>query len=156
MHSIGDSDLAATFGYVAREAGRRRIAFLMARESLGEGRLGPRLKSAFGGRYIANEKFTQATAEQVLRDGEADAVAFGVLFIANPDLPAAVCGGRRAQRSRSQHLLHAGPGRLYRLSVPGSLGEVRLSDLPTDPTNPREHRSWNSGSSAVRDSRSPS
>ena len=59
----------------------------MARESLGEGRIGPQLKRAFGGPYIANEKFTKATAEQVLRGGEADAVAFGVLFIANPDLP---------------------------------------------------------------------
>jgi 2,4-dienoyl-CoA reductase-like NADH-dependent reductase (Old Yellow Enzyme family) len=87
MHSIGDTDLAATFGYVARESGRRGIAFLMARESLGDGRLGPRLKNAFGGPYIANERFTQATAEQVLLSGEADAVAFGVLFIANPDLP---------------------------------------------------------------------
>ena len=65
----------------------------MARESLGEGRLGPRLKSAFGGRYIANEKFTQTTAEQVLRASEADAVAFGVLFIANPDLPRRIAMG---------------------------------------------------------------
>ncbi len=59
----------------------------MARESLGEGRLGPRLKKAFGGSYIANEKFTKATAEQVLAAEETDAIAFGVLFIANPDLP---------------------------------------------------------------------
>jgi 2,4-dienoyl-CoA reductase-like NADH-dependent reductase (Old Yellow Enzyme family) len=87
MHSIGDSDLAATFGYVASAMGRRRIAFLMARESLGDRRFGPQLKKAFGGPYIANEKFTRATAEDVLRAGEADAVAFGVLFIANPDLP---------------------------------------------------------------------
>ena len=47
----------------------------------------PRLKAAFGGVYIANEKFTRVTAESVLRDGEANAVAFGKLFIANPDLP---------------------------------------------------------------------
>jgi 2,4-dienoyl-CoA reductase-like NADH-dependent reductase (Old Yellow Enzyme family) len=87
MHSIGDSNLASTFGYVASEMGRRRIAFLMARESLGDNRLGPQLKRAFGGPYIANEKFTKATAERVLEAGEADAVAFGVLFIANPDLP---------------------------------------------------------------------
>jgi 2,4-dienoyl-CoA reductase-like NADH-dependent reductase (Old Yellow Enzyme family) len=87
VHSMGDSDPAATFGYVARELGRRRIAFLLARESLGERRIGPELKRAFGGSYIANEKFTKASAEQVLRAGEADAVAFGVLFIANPDLP---------------------------------------------------------------------
>ena len=40
-----------------------------------------------GGSYIANEKFTQATASQVLAAGEADAVAFDVPFLANPDLP---------------------------------------------------------------------
>ena len=37
--------------------------------------------------YIANEKYTQRQAEQVIEAGEADAVAFGKLFIANPDLP---------------------------------------------------------------------
>jgi hypothetical protein len=55
---------------------------------LGENRIGPKLKVAFGGRYIANEKFTLATANEVLASGEADAVAFGVPFLANPDLPA--------------------------------------------------------------------
>jgi 2,4-dienoyl-CoA reductase-like NADH-dependent reductase (Old Yellow Enzyme family) len=86
-HDMGDSDPAATFGYVAKELGRRKIAFLCAREALGENRLGPALKAAFGGAYIANEKFTAETAQQVLDAGEADAVAFGIPFIANPDLP---------------------------------------------------------------------
>jgi len=86
-HTMGDSDPAATFGYVARELGQRGIAFLCAREALGEGRLGPALKAAFGGVYIANEKMTKQSAQQVLAAGEADAVAFGQLFIANPDLP---------------------------------------------------------------------
>ena len=86
-HDMGDSNPAATFGYVARELGRRRIAFLCARESVGPGRLGPQLKSTFGQTYVANEAHTRETAEQLLRAGEADAVAFGKLFIANPDLP---------------------------------------------------------------------
>ena len=86
-HTMGDSDAAATFGYVARELGKRRIAFIAARESLGDKRLGPQLKAAFGGPYIANEKFTLESAQQVLDAGEADAVAWGQLFIANPDLP---------------------------------------------------------------------
>ena len=86
-HDMGDSDLAATFGHVATELGRRRIAFLCARESVKEPRLGPALKAAFGGVYIANEGFTQESAEAALAAGEADAVAFGKLFIANPDLP---------------------------------------------------------------------
>jgi len=86
-YDMGDSNHTATFGYVAQELGKRRIAFICARESLGANRLGPQLKAAFGGSYIANEGFTQATANQVLASGEADAVAFGVPLLANPDLP---------------------------------------------------------------------
>jgi 2,4-dienoyl-CoA reductase-like NADH-dependent reductase (Old Yellow Enzyme family) len=86
-HDMGDSDLASTFGYVARELGKRKIAFICARESVKAQRLGPQLKAAFGGVYIANEGFTQESAEEALAAGEADAVAFGKLFIANPDLP---------------------------------------------------------------------
>ncbi len=85
--SMGDSNPLATFGYVARELGKRKIAFICAREHLGEDRIGPQLKKEFGGIYIANEGFTKETAEHVLADNEADAVAFGKAFIANPDLP---------------------------------------------------------------------
>jgi len=86
-HDMGDSNPAETFGYVATELGKRGIAFICAREALGPNRLGPQLKKAFGGVYIANEKMTRDSAEQVVASGEADAVAFGQLFIANPDLP---------------------------------------------------------------------
>jgi 2,4-dienoyl-CoA reductase-like NADH-dependent reductase (Old Yellow Enzyme family) len=82
-----DSNPPATFGYVARELGKRELGFLCAREYFGPDRLGPQLKKQFGGVYIANEKYTHALADQVIQDGEADAVAFGQLFIANPDLP---------------------------------------------------------------------
>ena len=44
-------------------------------------------KSAFGGVYVANEGFSREAAEAVIGAGEADAVAFGKLFLANPDLP---------------------------------------------------------------------
>jgi 2,4-dienoyl-CoA reductase-like NADH-dependent reductase (Old Yellow Enzyme family) len=71
---------------LARELGRRRIAFICAREALGADRIGPELKKAFGGVYILNERFDQETAEAAIASGEADAVAFGKAFIANPDL----------------------------------------------------------------------
>jgi 2,4-dienoyl-CoA reductase-like NADH-dependent reductase (Old Yellow Enzyme family) len=86
-HDMGDSDLPATFGYVARHLAKRKIAFICARESTKAPRLGPELKAAFGGVYIANEGFGRVDAETVIEAGEADAVAFGKLFIANPDLP---------------------------------------------------------------------
>ena len=92
IHSMGDSDRAQTFGHVARELGKRGIAFICAREAVGPDSLGPELKALFGGVYIANEGFTQETAEQALAAGTADAVAFGTPFIANPDLPARFAG----------------------------------------------------------------
>jgi hypothetical protein len=85
--SMSDSNPLATFGYVARALGSRGIAFICARESLGANRIGPQLRDAFAGAYIANDKFSRETAEEVLAKGEADAVAFGTLFLANPDLP---------------------------------------------------------------------
>lgn len=86
-HDMGDSNPAATFGYVARQLGLRQIAFICAREATGEDSLGPLLKKEFGGVYIANEKMDKATAQRLLDTGAADAVAFGKAFIANPDLP---------------------------------------------------------------------
>jgi N-ethylmaleimide reductase len=93
-HDMGDSNLLATFGYVARELGKRKIAFLCARESTKAPRLGLDLKAAFGGVYVANEGFTREGAEAVIAAGEADAVAFGKLFLANPDLPRRFALGR--------------------------------------------------------------
>jgi 2,4-dienoyl-CoA reductase-like NADH-dependent reductase (Old Yellow Enzyme family) len=86
-HDMGDSNPAATFGYVAQELGKRGIAFICARESPGPKMLGPELKKAFGGIYVGNESHTRETGEKLIREGTADAVAYGKLFIANPDLP---------------------------------------------------------------------
>ncbi|NRQ41957.1 alkene reductase [Rheinheimera sp. YQF-2] len=85
-HTMGDSHRADTFGYVAQQLGKRGIAFICAREAQGDDSLGTQLKQQFGGVYIANEKFTLASANAALAAGSADAVAFGVPFIANPDL----------------------------------------------------------------------
>lgn len=86
-HSMGDSNPAATFGYVAREAAKRKIAFLFTREGLAEPRLSPQLKTIFGGPLIVNQDLTRQEGEQLVATGEAEAVAWGKQFIANPDLP---------------------------------------------------------------------
>lgn len=85
-HSMGDENPEALFGYVADQLGIRDIAFICAREYLGEDSLGPMIKRRFGGPFIANEKFDLAQAEAAIERGDADAVAFGELYIANPDL----------------------------------------------------------------------
>ena len=85
-HDMGDSNRAETFGYVARELGKRGVAFICTREKEGEDSLGPQLKQIFGGVYIANERFTRDQANDWLASGKADAAAFGIPYIANPDL----------------------------------------------------------------------
>ena len=85
-HDMGDDNPAETFGYVARELGARKIAFIFTREYQGEDSLAPQLKQQFGGALIANEGFTKEQGNAWLAAGKCDAVSFGVPFIANPDL----------------------------------------------------------------------
>ncbi len=102
---MGDSDRLGNLPHVARALGARKLGWIAAREAIinpdtklvdSQGRpreignpqsIGPAIKQAFGGPYIANEGFDQAGAERALAEGKCDAVAFGKLFIANPDLP---------------------------------------------------------------------
>ncbi|EOC1003935.1 alkene reductase, partial [Cronobacter sakazakii] len=49
-------------------------------------RVGPQIRHKFTGAWIANEGLTKESAEAVIASGEADAAAFGKLYIANPDL----------------------------------------------------------------------
>ena len=86
-HGISDSNRPATFTYLANELGRRKLAFIAARERVADDSLGPVLKHSFGGVYVANEALDQKSGQQLLDEGRANAVAYGKLFIANPDLP---------------------------------------------------------------------
>jgi 2,4-dienoyl-CoA reductase-like NADH-dependent reductase (Old Yellow Enzyme family) len=85
--SEDDSDPAATYGHVAREATARGIAFLFVREALGANpRISKGLREAFSGAFIANQELTKEQGEALLADNEADAISYGRLYIANPDL----------------------------------------------------------------------
>jgi 2,4-dienoyl-CoA reductase-like NADH-dependent reductase (Old Yellow Enzyme family) len=121
--SMDDAHTAETFLHVARQLGKRKLAFLMAREYEGPGWLGPQMKKAFGGIYIVNEKFTRESAEAAIERGDADAVAFGKLFIANPDL---------VERFKENAPLNApNPGTFYTHS---SEGYVDYPALQPDPS----------------------
>jgi len=94
FNDMRDSDPLATFSYVLRELNPFRLAYahLIAttEDDLRHGAaLVPlaALRHEFHGPLIANGGFTRDTATCALADGTADAVAFGRLFLANPDLP---------------------------------------------------------------------
>ena len=94
-HDMGDSDPVALFTYVAEQLQARGLAFIFNREELRDGVLpvGQHMRKVFRGAFIANDGFSQAQAERLLAEGDADAVAFGRIFMANPDLPARFAQG---------------------------------------------------------------
>ena len=85
-HDMGDENPAETFDYVAEQLGQRHIAFIFTREYLAEDSLSQLIREKSQVPYIANENLTIASAKQLLADHQADAVAFGKAYIANPDL----------------------------------------------------------------------
>lgn len=88
-YSMSDSNPRALFGYVAEQLNARQLAFIFAREALTQAEpIGPLVREKFSGAFIANEGITQEEAEKLIAEGSADAVSFGKLFIANPDLVA--------------------------------------------------------------------
>jgi 2,4-dienoyl-CoA reductase-like NADH-dependent reductase (Old Yellow Enzyme family) len=92
-HDMGDENRKETFGHVARELGRRKVAFIFLRDAQGDGYLTPYLKEQFGGTVIANQALTPALAEKLVAEKSADLAAFGVLYIANPDLAERIQAG---------------------------------------------------------------
>jgi 2,4-dienoyl-CoA reductase-like NADH-dependent reductase (Old Yellow Enzyme family) len=85
-HDMGDADLKGTFGHAVRELGKRKIAFIFLRDGQGDGYLTPYLKEQFGGTVIANQGLTPELAATLVSEKKADLVAFGMLYIPNPDL----------------------------------------------------------------------
>jgi N-ethylmaleimide reductase len=92
-NDISDSNPQPLFDLAVAELAKRKLAFLhMIEGATG----GPRdivpgfdfqkLKTLFGGVYIANNGFDPASAKEAVAAGRADMVAFGKWFISNPDL----------------------------------------------------------------------
>ena len=93
---MSDSSPVETFSYLARELGARGILYLHIAEAVagpnvtpqGTARATPILRSVFGRTVIVNGGYNLDSANGAIASGEADLVAFGVPFLANPDLPA--------------------------------------------------------------------
>ncbi|WP_163967471.1 alkene reductase [Noviherbaspirillum galbum] len=92
FNDLTDSDPQATFGYLVEQLNQRGIAFIHFIEGATGG---PRdvpgfdfawARRTFKGTYIANNGYDRQMAIEAVETGRADAVAFGRLFISNPDL----------------------------------------------------------------------
>ena len=96
-NGMSDSNPQALFAYVAEQLNRFGLAYLHIIEPRVKGNVviaegqapvaAEKLRKIFKGRIIAAGGFEPDTAEAVIAKGDADAVAFGRHFVANPDLP---------------------------------------------------------------------
>ncbi|RII74215.1 alkene reductase [Pseudomonas monteilii] len=85
----GDSDPAALYRYVADQLQARGIAYLHlieADSTPSEQRLAAQLRKRFKGAFILAAEFDRDSAIRAIAEGRADFIAFGRLFISNPDL----------------------------------------------------------------------
>lgn len=106
--TMSDSDPHATFGYVAERLNGYDLAYLhlieprirgiVEQETSESDVTSKDMRRIYQGTIIAAGGFTGESAEQIVVDGHADLVAFGRMFISNPDLPERLRTGKPLTR----------------------------------------------------------
>jgi len=99
LNDIGDAEPETTFGAIARALSEYRLAYLHivnpAAAAIEKGeepdaraqRMLALIRKKYRGTLIVAGGFDRDTAEACLEQGNADLIAFGRKFLANPDLP---------------------------------------------------------------------
>jgi N-ethylmaleimide reductase len=96
MFSMSDSKPVETFSYLTEQLNKLGVGYIHIGEAIagpmaapaGTVRVTPILRQKFSGAVIVNGGYDAHSGNAVIARGEADLVAFGVPFLANPDLPA--------------------------------------------------------------------
>src|SRR3954467_1048008 len=95
-YSMSDSNPVETFSYLAEQLNKLQIGYLHIGEAIagpmaapaGTVRVTPILREIFNGTVMVNGGYDAQSGNAAITHGEADLIAFGVPFLANPDLPA--------------------------------------------------------------------
>jgi N-ethylmaleimide reductase len=94
FNDMRDSNPVQTFAQVAQALNQFQLAYLHILEALpghflaAEGeRVSPHIRAAYSGALMLNGGYDAETGAAAIANGEADLIAFGIPFIANPDLP---------------------------------------------------------------------
>lgn len=94
FNGMNDSDPAKHFSWVAEKLSDRGLAYLHCTEGDDSDRRRGNaivdlslIRKAYKGAFMVCNEYDRAKGEAALGSGKADLVAFGKLFIANPDLP---------------------------------------------------------------------
>ncbi|WP_299761161.1 alkene reductase [uncultured Pontibacter sp.] len=121
-----NEDTIPTFDYIVEGVNKYNLAYLHLSEPFtdvsnlphAEPNIAKRYRPLYTGNLIINGGFTQESGNKVIEEGDADMVAYGVPFIANPDLP-----DRFAQQAELQQ---ADKDKFY---TPGAEGYIDFPSL---------------------------
>ncbi len=86
FNDIEETDADALYEYVVKNLSGRKLAYLHVGDFGNQG-WHAKLRPLFDGVYFANAGLTEETGGKLLAENGADAIVYGVLFLANPDLP---------------------------------------------------------------------
>jgi N-ethylmaleimide reductase len=121
-YSMSDSNPPEIFTYLATQLSALNLGYLHVTERTepGRTRVTALLRDVFNGTLIVNGGYDAQSGNAAIATGEADLVAFGVPFLANPDLP---------RRYREHALLNtADQATFYRGEERGYIDYPVLSD----------------------------
>lgn len=116
FNDIRDSNPQKTFNEVAERLSTHGLAYLHVLEGdmLTQERTVDyqQIKDRFNGKYMANCGYSQATAEAAIAEKRADVIAFGSLYISNPDLVKRFASGAELNQP-DQATFYGGDGHGY-------------------------------------------
>lgn len=93
FNDIHDPDAPATYAYVAAELAKRKLAYLHIFDTHPGFDVPALIRAHYKGTLILNGGYDRARADADIASGLADLVAFGVPYLANPDLPVRLAQG---------------------------------------------------------------
>jgi N-ethylmaleimide reductase len=112
FNDMSDSDPVALVRYVSEQMSARGIAFFELRhdqyDRVPEVELARVVREKFAGVLMLNGGFDQASGDDAIGQGRADAIVFGKLFIANPDLVERFARGESHLNALNAETLYGG------------------------------------------------
>ena len=131
FNDISDDHPQETFDYVVTQLNPLKLAFLDVLQGTGGAPREQwipfdydRLRALYSGNLIRNNGYDFATAQQAVTSGAADAIAFGRLLLANPDLVERFRRGAPLNAPDYERLYTRGREGLHRLSFPAGLSLI--------------------------------
>lgn len=118
FNDMRDSDPHATFGRAAEVMNDLHVGYIHVVEALNtpvhpKGRVTPVIRVKYRGALMANGGYDLKSGNDILARGESDLVSFGVLFLANPDLPVRFEKGAKQLNQPDQQSFYGGAEKGY-------------------------------------------